>query len=115
VVVAQVDEEHAAVVPHAVHPARQPNGLARVGRVQVGAGMAAVGVHDAPLSEGRNPGPRRYTASDARSQGGARRRPRRQLSPKPPHSRQIAGREANSWTLPGPDPWTLPAPWPLTP
>ena len=45
VVVAQVDEQQAAMVAHAVHPARQADGLADVGLAQVRAGVAAVAMH----------------------------------------------------------------------
>ena len=45
VMVAQVDEQQAAVIAHAQHPARQADGRARVGRAKGGAGVAAVGVH----------------------------------------------------------------------
>ena len=45
VMVAQVDEQDAAMVADAVHPARQANGFALVGLGQVGAGMAAIGMH----------------------------------------------------------------------
>ena len=43
--VAQVDEQHAAVVALAVDPARQADGLADVGGAQLGAIMGAIGVH----------------------------------------------------------------------
>ncbi len=46
VVVAQVDEQQPAMVADAVHPARNADGGADVGFPQLGAGMAAVTVHD---------------------------------------------------------------------
>ncbi len=49
VVVAQVDEQQAAVVAHAVHPARQPHRLADVARAQASARVGAIAVH-APLA-----------------------------------------------------------------
>ena len=45
VMVAQVDEQQAAMVAHAVHPARQADGLADIGFAEFGAVMAAVAVH----------------------------------------------------------------------
>ncbi len=45
VVVAQVDEQQAAMVAHAMHPARQANGGADVALSQLGTGMAAVTMH----------------------------------------------------------------------
>ena len=44
VVVAQVDEQHAAVVAHAMHPARQARGFADIGFAQGAAGVRAVTV-----------------------------------------------------------------------
>ncbi|MPL89883.1 hypothetical protein SDC9_35925 [bioreactor metagenome] len=52
VVVAQVDEQHAPVISHPVHPARETDGFAGIGGGERGAGMAAIGVHEAPLSTG---------------------------------------------------------------
>ena len=46
VVVAEVDEEDAAVVAEAEHPAGEPDGLARVGGAELVAGMGAVRMHD---------------------------------------------------------------------
>ena len=46
IVVAQVDEQQPAMVADAVHPARNADGGADVGFPQLGAGMAAVTVHD---------------------------------------------------------------------
>jgi hypothetical protein len=57
VVVAQVDEEHAAMVADAVHPARQADGVAHVGFGQLGAGMAAICVHGRHC-KGARPGAR---------------------------------------------------------
>ena len=45
IVVAQIDEQHATVVPDPVDPARKANGFAHVFSGQRGAGMAAIGVH----------------------------------------------------------------------
>ncbi len=45
VMVAQVDEQDAPVVADPVHPAGKADGLAHMGGVEVGAGMAAIGVH----------------------------------------------------------------------
>lgn len=49
--IAQVDEQHAAVVTHPMDPTREANGLARMVLVEIRTGMAAIGVHSAPLSE----------------------------------------------------------------
>ena len=51
VVVAQIDEQHAAMVAHAVHPSGEADGLAHIGLRQVGAAVAAVSVHCALRSE----------------------------------------------------------------
>jgi flagellar basal body rod protein FlgC len=45
VMVAQVDEQDAPVVADPVHPTGKADGLAHMGGVEVGAGMAAIGVH----------------------------------------------------------------------
>ncbi|ODN68881.1 hypothetical protein A6302_03806 [Methylobrevis pamukkalensis] len=45
VVVAQVDEQQAAMVAHAVHPARQAHGRARVAVPQFSAGVAPIAMH----------------------------------------------------------------------
>ena len=45
VVVAQVDEQQAAVVALAVHPARQPDIGAGIRRPKGTAGVGAIGVH----------------------------------------------------------------------
>ena len=45
VMVAQIDEQHAAVVADPVDPARKPDGFTHMGRVQRGTGVAAIGVH----------------------------------------------------------------------
>ena len=45
VVVAQVQEQYAPVVPLAVYPAAQANGLACVALAQLAAGVGAIGVH----------------------------------------------------------------------
>ena len=50
VMVAQVDKQHAAMVAHPVDPARKAHGLAHMGSIQVGTGMAAIGMHDRPLA-----------------------------------------------------------------
>ena len=50
VMVAQVDEQHAAVIAHPMHPAGQTNFLTRIRGAEGGAGMAAIGVHHSPLS-----------------------------------------------------------------
>ncbi|MCU0816376.1 MAG: hypothetical protein MUF74_07875 [Cypionkella sp.] len=43
--IAQVDEQNAAVVTHAMDPARKADRLADMVCVQVCAGVAAIGVH----------------------------------------------------------------------
>jgi hypothetical protein len=48
--VAQVDEQHAAMVAHAMHPARQADGFADIRLAQIGAGVAAVTMHFAALA-----------------------------------------------------------------
>ena len=50
VMVAQVDEQHAAMVALAVNPARQADGRADVGGAKLGAVMGTVGVHDVALA-----------------------------------------------------------------
>src|SRR5690606_32726987 len=45
VMVAQVDEEEAAMVAHAMDPAREADGLADIGLSQLCAGVAAVTMH----------------------------------------------------------------------
>ena len=51
VMVAKVDEQHAAMVAHAMHPARQADRLSDVGCVKCGTSVAAVSVHRRPLCE----------------------------------------------------------------
>jgi len=71
VMVAQVEEQHPAMIAHPVDPARQAHGLAGVILVECGTGMAAIGVHGRPLPRGiwrRG----RYTAAGPGSQGTAR-------------------------------------------
>ena len=45
VVVAEVHEEDAAMVAKAEHPAREPDGLSRVGGPEFVASMGAIGMH----------------------------------------------------------------------
>ena len=45
VVIAQVDEQQAAMVAFGMHPAGQSGGLAGVGGAQGGTGVGAIGVH----------------------------------------------------------------------
>ena len=47
--VAQVDEQHAAMVADAVAPAGQADGFADMGFAEIAAGMGAIGVHGGPL------------------------------------------------------------------
>ena len=49
IVIAQVDEQDATVVTYPMDPARKTNGVTDIGFVQVGAGMAAIGVHNFPF------------------------------------------------------------------
>jgi hypothetical protein len=44
-VIAQVDKQNTAVIANAVHPAGQADSFADVGRRQIGAGVAAIGMH----------------------------------------------------------------------
>jgi hypothetical protein len=44
-VIAQVDEQHAAVVAHAVHPAGEPDFLVDVALAERAAGVGAVAMH----------------------------------------------------------------------
>ena len=44
--VAQIDEQQAAVVTHAVHPAGQPDGPAGIIGAQFATGVRAVAVHE---------------------------------------------------------------------
>ncbi len=68
IVIAQIDEQDAAVIADPVDPARQANGLAHVGFIKVSAGMAAESVHRvSPRGSGN--GPRRYTCLGRQSQG----------------------------------------------
>jgi hypothetical protein len=46
VMVAQIDEQQAAMIALAMHPARQADVLADGGGRQAGAGVGTVGVHD---------------------------------------------------------------------
>ncbi len=43
--VAQIDEQHAAVIAHAMHPAGQPHGLADVAVAQRAAGVGTIAMH----------------------------------------------------------------------
>ena len=43
--IAQIDEQHAAMVALAVNPARQADGRADIGGAELGAGVGAIGVH----------------------------------------------------------------------
>ena len=45
----QVDEQQPPVIAHPVHPARQAHIVAHIGFVQIGASMAAIGVHGGSL------------------------------------------------------------------
>ena len=45
VMIAQIDEQHAAMIALAVHPARKTDGLADIGGAELGAVMGAIGVH----------------------------------------------------------------------
>ena len=49
IMVAQVDEQNAAVIADPMDPARQADRLADMGFVQLDAGLAAIGVHGGPL------------------------------------------------------------------
>ena len=71
--VAQVDEQTAAMVAHAVDPAREADGLAHVRGVEFGAGMAAEGVHGGSPSGRRLWNSRRYTLDRGGSQDESRR------------------------------------------
>ncbi len=46
VMVAQIDEQHAAVVADAVAPARQPNVLADLVKAESAAGVRAIAMHE---------------------------------------------------------------------
>ena len=67
VVVAQVDEQDAAVIADAMHPARQADLVARVLGSQLAASMRAIGVHRAsfPASAGASLSGRAYTGLKA--------------------------------------------------
>ena len=45
VMVAEIDEQQPAMVAHAMHPARKPDGLADVVFAKLAASMGAIGVH----------------------------------------------------------------------
>ena len=45
VMVAEIDEQQPAVIAHAMHPARQPHGLADILFAQRAASMGAIVVH----------------------------------------------------------------------
>ena len=66
VMVAQIDEQQAAMVADAVHPARQPHIIAHVRRRQSGAGVGAIAVHFQVSFEGWS---RAETAPDKRMRG----------------------------------------------
>src|SRR5262249_14822075 len=53
VMVAQVDEQHAAVVADALAPAGEPRLLADVASAQLAAGMGAIAVHESSLDAAR--------------------------------------------------------------
>ena len=79
VMVAQIDEEHAAMIADAMAPAGKANGLADVGRAERPAGMGTITVHDglfrlsgAPFTRGRAS----QGEGDPTPRGGARRRQR---------------------------------------
>ena len=44
--IAQIDEQHAAMIALVVHPTRQANGVANIILGQLGAGMGTIGVHE---------------------------------------------------------------------
>ena len=69
--IAQINEQDAAMIAHPVHPAGKPDRLAHVGFVQIGASVAAIGVHGIILQahEGNRLGSRRYTLKGGQSQG----------------------------------------------
>src|ERR1043165_7735566 len=46
--IAQVDEQHAAVIAHAMHPSGEPHGLADVALAQGAAGVGSIAMHDCP-------------------------------------------------------------------
>ena len=46
VMIAQIDEQHAAMIALVVHPTRQANGVANIILGQLGAGMGTIGVHE---------------------------------------------------------------------
>ena len=51
--VAQIDEQQAAMVANAMAPARQPNGLADMAVAERAAGMGPVTMHGGPEKGGR--------------------------------------------------------------
>ena len=52
VMIAQIDEQKPAMIAHAVDPTGKTHGLAYIGFIQIGASMAAVGVHGVFLRKG---------------------------------------------------------------
>ncbi len=92
--IAQIDEDHAAVVAPAVHPARDDDRLADVGRPERGAGVAAApvaepvecqvaagrGGHAGPLAESKNAGKTGGSLAEAAA-GVQRAWPRRGYAP----------------------------------
>jgi hypothetical protein len=57
--ITQVDEEQVAVIALAMHPSREPDGLADVAGAQGCAGMGTIGVHDQVGSLAKNCGEKR--------------------------------------------------------
>ena len=95
VMVAQVDEQHAPVVAHPMHPARQAHGGPGVGGGQLAAGVAAIGVHGAS-SCGPVPHERR-DGSQVKPVGTAQgHRPHRNATPRPGWMARPRGRRAVS-------------------
>ena len=52
IVIAQIDEQHPAVIAHPMHPARQADLIADIGGFEIIASVAAIGVHGLPLHGG---------------------------------------------------------------
>ena len=84
--VAQVDEQHAAMVADAVAPAREADGLADMVFAELAAGMGAIGVHGNPGEKGLG----RCLAEFCPGVKGARRW--RAPDPPPPDRRIIRSR-----------------------
>ncbi len=85
--VAQVDEEQAAVIAFAMDPAGQARWLARIGDAELAAGVGAIGVHGV--------GVRRFRGPISKRRGRAHAPPAMSSAPYSARVQQPAGRFAD--------------------